>query len=158
MQYDDLRALDELREKGSITEEEYQREKAKLMSETNHTSSTGNNSAKQPLWGLAENTFLLLIHLSQFAGAIVPLAGFVLPIIMWVTQKDVNANVDLHGKNILNAIISYTIYALVLSITIIGIPLAIILGVIYVVFVILAAIKANNGEYWKYPFTIQFVK
>ena len=50
-----------------------------------------------------------------------PLAVFVVPIIMWTTQKDVNANVDLHGKNILNAIISYAIYALILTITVIGI-------------------------------------
>jgi len=154
MKYEDLKILDELREKGSITEEEYQREKAKMLNdETSHT-----NSGKQPLFGLTENTYLMLMHLSQFAGAIVPLAGFVVPIIMWTTQKDVNAHVDLHGKNILNAIISYAIYALILTITVIGIPVAIVLGVLYVVFVVIATVKANNGEYWKYPFTIQFIK
>lgn len=154
MKYEDLKILDELREKGSITEEEYQREKAKLMSEEPAVASSG----RQPLFGLTENTFLMLMHLSRFAGAIVPLAGFIIPIIMWTTQKDVNANVDLHGKNILNAIISYAIYAIVLSITIIGIPVAIVLGVLYAIFVVIATIKANNGEYWKYPFTIQFIK
>ncbi|MBZ4651287.1 MAG: Tic20-like protein [Proteiniphilum sp.] len=154
MKYEDLKILDELREKGSITEEEYQREKAKLLNEEPASAHSG----KQPLLGLTENTYLMLMHLSQFAGAILPLAGFVVPILMWATQKDLNANVDLHGKNILNAIISYAIYAIILSITVIGIPVAIVLGVLYAVFVVIATLKANNGEYWKYPFTIQFFK
>ena len=76
---------------------------------------------------------------------------------MWTTNKESNINVDLHGKNILNAMISYAIYAAVLAITVIGIPVAIILGILYAVFVIIASVKANNGEYWKYPFTIQFI-
>ncbi len=64
----------------------------------------------------------------------------------------------MHGKNILNFMISYLIYAGVLTITLIGMPLAIVVGIVYVVFVVLASMKANNGEYWKYPFTIEFVK
>lgn len=155
MKYEDLKILDELKEKGSITEEEYQREKAKLLDE-NDNSSSGTN--RNPLYGLSENTYLMLMHLSQFAGVILPVAGFVVPIIMWVTNKDYSAAVDSHGKNIINFMISYAIYAAILCITVIGIPLAIIIGLLYIIFVILASVKANNGEYWKYPFTIQFIK
>lgn len=155
VKYEDLKILDELREKGSISEEEYQREKEKILNSPDHTR-TG--AGKQPLFGLAENTYLMLMHLTQFAGAIIPLAGFIVPILMWTTNKDTNTNVDKHGKNILNAMISYAIYAAVLAITIIGIPVAIILGIVYAVFVVIATVKANNGEYWKYPFTIQFIR
>jgi uncharacterized Tic20 family protein len=98
------------------------------------------------------------MHLSQFAGVIVPCAGFIVPIIMWIANKDINVNVDLHGKNILNFMISYVIYAAVAAITIIGIPIAIIIGLLYVILVIIATVKAYNGEYWKYPLTIQFIK
>lgn len=100
----------------------------------------------------------MLMHLSQFAGIVIPLAGFVVPILMWIANKETNEKVDLHGKNILNFMISFAIYAAVLAITVIGIPLAVVIGIVYVVFVILASVKANNGEYWKYPFTIQFIK
>ncbi len=155
MKYEDLKILDELKEKGSITEEEYQREKAKLLNENDNSSGYAN---KNPLYGLSENTYLMLMHLSQFAGVILPVAGFVVPIIMWVTNKDYNATVDSHGKNIINFMISYAIYAAILCITVIGIPLAIIVGLLYIIFVILASVKANNGEYWKYPFTFQFIK
>ncbi len=98
------------------------------------------------------------MHVSQLLGLLIPLAGFVAPVLMWVINKDINANVDLHGKNILNFTISYLIYSAVLAITIIGIPLLVVLGIVYLVFVILAAVKANNGEYWRYPFIIQFFK
>lgn len=155
MKYEDLKMLDELREKGSISEEEYQREKEKIL---NDQGSDFSNIGKKPLFGLGENTYLMLMHLTQFAGAIVPLAGFIVPILMWTTNKDTNTNVDRHGKNILNAMISYAIYAVVLCITVIGIPIAAILGVAYAVFVVIATVKANNGEYWKYPLTIQIIK
>ncbi|MDO5522420.1 MAG: DUF4870 domain-containing protein [Bacteroidia bacterium] len=156
MKYEDLKILDELREKGSITEEEYQREKTKILNDT--TSSASSSDARKPLFGLSENTYLMLMHLSQFLGLAIPLAGFVAPVIMWITNKDTNANVDLHGKNILNFTISYLIYSAVLAITIIGIPLLLVLVVIYIVFVVMAGVKANNGEYWRYPFIIQFFK
>lgn len=155
MKYEDLKILDELREKGSISEEEYQREKEKIL---NAPDTSYSGIGKKPLFGMAEYTYLMLMHLAQFAGAIVPLAGFIVPILMWTTNKDTNKNVDLHGKNIVNAMISYAIYAAVLCITVIGIPVAILLGILYAVFVIVAAVKANNGEYWKYPFTIQFIR
>lgn len=153
MKYEDLKILDELREKGSISEEEYQREKAKILNEEGRRDHAG-----RPLFGMSENSYLMLMHLSQFAGIIIPLAGFIIPILMWITNKDTNANVDMHGKNILNFMISFAIYAAILTITLIGIRLAIVVGIVYVVFVILASIKANNGEYWRYPFTIQFIK
>ncbi len=155
MKYEDLKILDELREKGSISEEEYQREKEKIL---NREDDAFSSTAKKPLFGLEENTYLMLMHLTQFAGAIIPLAGFIVPILMWTTNKDSNAKVDAHGKNIVNCMISYAIYAAILCITIIGIPVAAILGILYAIFVIIAAVKANNGEFWKYPFTIQFIK
>jgi hypothetical protein len=155
MKYEDLKILDELKEKGSITEEEYQREKAKILNEER---SASGETGRKPLFGMMENTYLMLMHLSQFAGVLIPLAGFIVPVLMWVINKDENARVDLHGKNIVNFMISFVLYAAVLSITVIGIPLAVVVGIVYIVLVILATVKANNGEYWKYPFTIQFIK
>ena len=157
MKYEDLKILDELREKGSITEEEFQREKAKILNEQNN-SADSERAFNKPLFDLEENTYLMLMHLSQLAGLAVPLIGFVLPIVLWLTNKDVNEKVNENGRNILNFMISYTIYAVILCITIIGIPLAVILGIIYVIFVIVASIKANNGESWKYPMSIEFIK
>lgn len=155
MKYEDLKILDELRAKGSITEEEFQREKAKILAEENNTYSKAYN---KPLFGMAENTYLMLMHISQFASWLIPFVGVIIPIIMWTTNKDNNAEVDRHGKNILNFSISYAIYSVALLIIIIGIPLLFVLFAIYAVAVIIAAVKASNGEFWKYPLSIQFIK
>lgn len=155
MKYEDLKILDELREKGSITEEEFQREKAKILSDEN---SSYSGFFQKPLFGLSEKTYLMFMHLSQLLIWIIPVIGIVVPIIMWTTNKEGSATVDEHGKNILNFTISYAIYAVALTITIIGIPLLIVLFIIYALALIIASIKASNGEYWKYPLSIKFIK
>lgn len=156
--YEKLKKIEELKEKGTITEEEFQREKEKILNEELKQPTT---VTKQPLFGLQENAFLMLMHLSQFAGWILPGLGFILPIAMWLTNKDDNENVDKHGKNILNFTISYFIYAAIAGILVIiaiGLVLLVVLGIVVTIAIIIAAVKANNGEYWKYPMTIEFVK
>ena len=155
MKYENLKTLDELREKGSITEEEFQREKAKILSEDD---SVFSGTPNKPLFGMTERTYLMLMHLSQFASWLIPLVGIVIPILMWTTNKDTNAEVDRHGKNILNFTISYAIYSIALFIIILGIPFLFVLFAIYAVAVVIASVKASNGEYWQYPLTIQFIK
>lgn len=156
MKYEDLKILAELREKGSITEEEYEREKAKILNEEEKSDTQG--GFKKPLFGLDEKSYLTLMHISQLAGFLAPLIGFIIPLIMWIANKEVNPKVDKHGKNIMNFIISFIVYTAILCITIIGIPLAIVVGILYIVFVIIAAVKVNNGEDWKYPLTKEFIK
>ena len=106
-------------------------------------------------------TYLMFMHLSQFCGFIIPGLGFVAPIVLWLTNKDASIEVDRHGKNIVNFMISMFIYfaiAGLLCFVLIGIPMLIILGILEFVFIILAAIKANQGEYWPYPLAIPFFK
>lgn len=158
MDYEKFKLLLESRKNGDITEEEFNREKAKLMSDDNHSNQS---FTQKPLLGLEENNYLMLMHLSQLAGWIVPLLGYVVPILMWLLNKDNNAKVDQHGKNILNFTISYFIYISVSCIAIIfliGIPILIVLGIAWVIFIVLATVKASNGEYWKYPYSIEFIK
>ena len=146
--YEDLQSLENLRERGAITEEEFQREKAKIL---------GGNNDK--MLGMNQNGYLVLMHLSQFAGFILPGLGFAAPIILWLINRDNNAEVDQHGKNIANFLISMTIYiiiAIVLCIVLIGIPLLIILGILEIIFIIVATARASKGEYWKYPISITF--
>jgi uncharacterized Tic20 family protein len=148
MKYEDLKLLDELREKGSITEEEYQREKVKILDGT----PPPNPPSPSLPFGGDERLYLVLMHLSQF------LSTFIIPLIMWLIARDNNPKINQSGKNIVNAAISYTIYSIGLVISIIGIPLLIGLGILWAIFVIIATIKAANGEAWKYPLSIQFIK
>lgn len=153
--YEDLKILEELLQRGSITQEEYEREKAKLL---NQKERPNFGYSGKDLFGLAENTYLMLMHLSVLLGFFFPLLGFVAPVILWYIHKDAHPAVDEHGKQIINALLSYLIYFVVLTITIIGIPIAIVLACLFVLFVIIGAFRANDGAYWKYPFVIQLIK
>ena len=112
-------------------------------------------------WNMELSSYCMLMHLSQFAGIIVPFGGIALPIIMWATNKDKSSIIDQHGKNILNWMISFYIYvsiSAILILLVVGIFALITLGVIAVIFAIIGAIKANNKEIFNYPLTIQFIK
>ena len=63
MKYDDLKILSELKEKGVITEEEFQREKTKILNEDRKSDTSGGFC--KPLFGLDEKTYLTLMHISQ---------------------------------------------------------------------------------------------
>jgi len=155
MKYEDLKNLDELRRSGAISEEEYQTEKEKILNQSYPP------STEKLYWGMSEYSYISLMHVAQFGGYIVPFLGFILPIVMWMINKDQSALIDKHGKNIINFMISWLMYAVIsgfLLLILIGGPLLIALAVTQVLFIILAAIKAANGEYWKYPLSIEFLK
>lgn len=112
-------------------------------------------------WGMEEKQYLLLMHLSQFAGYVFPLAGIILPIVMWSTNKDYSKHIDEHGKMIINFMISFFIYfiiSFILVFVFIGFFLLIILGICSIVFTIIGAIRANEGRFYRYPLTIDFIK
>lgn len=105
-------------------------------------------------------TLAMMCHLSAFAGLFVPLGNIWGPLIFWLVKKDEIADVDLHGKESLNYQISMTIYIFVsvlLSLLLIGIPLLIGLTIYWIVAVIIASVRANNGELYRYPLTIRFI-
>ncbi|WP_417886699.1 DUF4870 domain-containing protein [Zunongwangia sp.] len=109
-----------------------------------------------------DRQMLMLMHLSQLLDLITGIGGFIIPLILWITQKDKIDNMDEHGKEILNFQISLFIYSII-SIPLIllfgfGFLLLILVGIIGFVFPIINAIKANNGEPAYYPMTIRILQ
>lgn len=105
-------------------------------------------------------TFTMLCHLSAFAGLFVPLGNIWGPLVFWLIKKNEVPEVDEHGKESLNFQISMTIYLFVsvlLMLVVIGIPLVIGGAIFWVVAVIIASVRANNGELFRYPLTIRFI-
>nr|WP_241897806.1 DUF4870 domain-containing protein [Stenotrophomonas maltophilia] len=89
--------------------------------------------------------------------------GFIGALIIWLINKDdaSKAFVTDQAKEALNFQITVTIamvISIILMIVIIGGILAPIVGVINLVFCIIAAVKANNGEAYRYPFTLRLIK
>ena len=103
----------------------------------------------------------MLLHFSVLAGFVVPVAGLIVPILIWQLKKNELPWIDIHGKHVANWIISKIIYLFVsalLCVVIIGVPMLIVLGICAVVFPIIGGIKASNGEVWKYPMAITFFR
>ncbi len=118
------------------------------------------------------NTWAMACHLCGLIGYLGnPLGSIVGPLVVWIIKKDALPQVDLHGKEALNFNISVTLYALVLGAVasclgavtlgvaaIITVPLIVALIVFHLFCVISAAIKANQGEMYKYPCCIRLLK
>ena len=109
----------------------------------------------------AKNLLHGAMHLSQLLSFVFPGLGLVMPIVMWLTNKDQFAEVDAHGKNIANWLITALIIAVVcfvLSFVFIGLIGFFALAVINLVFIILGAVKANDNILWPYPMSLTFIK
>jgi len=101
----------------------------------------------------------LILHLSQYAGLLIPLANLIVPIVIWQLKKNQMPELDAHGKAVVNWQISMLIYAAVsavLMFVLVGFLMLAVLGILFLVFPLIGTIKANNGELWHYPLTIKF--
>ena len=107
-----------------------------------------------------ERMWAMFCHLGGLAGFIFPFGNIIAPLVIWLVKKEDYPLVNDQGKEAINFQISMTIYILasvVLIFLVIGIPLLIILGIFSLIVVIIAAIKANEGEKYRYPLTIRFL-
>jgi uncharacterized Tic20 family protein len=100
-------------------------------------------------------------HLSALAGFVAPAVGHVLgPLIVWLIKRGDSPEIDAHGKEALNFQISMLIYNLVagiLCLLLIGFALLAVLHILNVVFVIIAALKAGEGQMYRYPLTLRLI-
>jgi uncharacterized Tic20 family protein len=108
-----------------------------------------------------ENMWAMFCHLSGLVGFVIPFGNVIAPLIIWTLKKDEYPHVDDQGKEALNFQISMTVYILLsvlLIFVVIGIPLLIILGLFWLIMTVIGAINANDGNKYRYPFTIKFIK
>lgn len=120
----------------------------------------------------------MLAHLAAFAALTsIPVAHILGPLVVWLWKRNEHAFVDDQGKEALNFQISLTLYFLVLAVlfapaiivaaivpllpTILVVPLAVLAGVALLVFgiamVIVAAMRANEGVAYRYPYTLRLI-
>lgn len=105
--------------------------------------------------------WLIAIHLSPLVGLVIPFATIIAPLVIWLMKRDSNPALDAGGKAALNFQISIAIYFIVsalLALVFIGFLLMLVLFVIWIYGIVMAAVKASNGETFSYPVTIAFLK
>lgn len=117
------------------------------------------------LWaaGAHAGAFVAAMITSWFAG----IAGAIAALVVWFIVRDRSAFAAEHAKEAFNFNLSMFIYAVASIILvvftlgigiIVALPLWIVLGLAWLVFTILAAIKAYDGEMYRYPLTIRPLK
>jgi uncharacterized Tic20 family protein len=154
---DEIEKLNNLRQNGAITEEDYQKAKNSLLRQHESMGEKFGNMAGSI--SSDENTWSMFIHLSLLCVFIFPLLGLVVPVILWQVKKNQSQVIDRHGRIVVNWIITEIILGIVFGILcfiLIGIPLLAVLIVLGIVFPVIGGIKANNGEVWSYPYSIKF--
>ncbi|TKA92971.1 DUF4870 domain-containing protein [Halopseudomonas bauzanensis] len=104
----------------------------------------------------------MIAHLAGFLGYFLPVIGSLIgPLIIWQMKKELHPFVDDQGKEALNFQITVAIAVLVcllLMIVAIGFLLIWVVGVGAIVLMIIAAIKANEGTAYRYPFCLRLIK
>ena len=109
----------------------------------------------------SERNWAMFCHLSAFAGFFFPFGGIIGPLICWLSRKDESAWVNENGKSSMNfhlSILLYIVLAIPLCFIIVGIPLIAFLGVLKIVCIVIASIRASKGERFKYPLAIPFIQ
>ena len=108
-----------------------------------------------------EKTWGMLAHLSTLVGLIVPFGTILGPLVVWLMKKDTMPFVADQGKEALNFNITVLIAMIVggiLTLVLIGVLVMIVVGIAWLVLSIIAALAANKGESYRYPFTLRLVR
>ena len=116
--------------------------------------------------GADARQWALIAHLSALAGLLIGF-NFVGPLIVYLVKRDEGGFVRDQAAEALNFNLSVFIYmvvgvliTVVLSFILVGLLLLPVLlagAVAWVVLAVVAAVKANRGESYRYPLTIRFV-
>ncbi|MGA2242529.1 MAG: DUF4870 domain-containing protein [Verrucomicrobiota bacterium] len=117
----------------------------------------GSNESQARMWNM-------LCHL----GGLVPCIPCLCTLLIWQIKKNEFPSVEVHGKMALNFQITALIVwiagiiaSVVLSFIHLGMLMSLLfplIGLAYLILVIIAGIKANNGEDYKYPFSFNLIK
>jgi len=134
------------------------------MAENNNISSEPQGTPTQPAQNPKNmvHTWAMLCHLAALAIFIgIPFGNIIGPLVVWLVKKQEHPFIDEQGKAAVNFQISMTIYliaAFFLCFVFIGFPILIGLLITNLIFIIVASVKASNGESYKYPLAIRFIK
>ena len=127
-----------------------------LIKRQNHKSKALN----EPMDEDEERKWAMFAHIGTFSSMIIPLGNFIAPIVIWQLKKNESEFVVDQAKESLNFQITIIIYALIsflLVFIFIGFFLIFALVIFSLIVVIVAGVKANDGEYYRYPMCIRLI-
>ena len=109
----------------------------------------------------------MLVHLTALSGYF-SFAGFFLgPVVVWLAQRDRFPSVTSHFYEAINfqlSMLLYTIILIILCVVTLGIglilawPLFLAIAIMDIAFPIIAAMRASEGQSYRYPLSIRMVR
>ena len=116
----------------------------------------GSANANERMWNM-------ICHLSALSGFVgIPFGNIIGPLIVWQIKKSEFPGIEAYGKEALNFQITVTVAAIVLAtvgmLICVGPLIAVAVAIAALVFTIIAGVKANNGEFYRYPLTVRLLK
>ncbi len=99
-----------------------------------------------------DRTWAMLAHISPIVGL-----GFIGPLIVWLIYKDKSPFVADQAKEALNFSLAVLISVLILCATCIGVIVAPVVSIGALVYGIIAAMEANKGVWYRYPYTFRMI-
>ena len=118
----------------------------------------------RPAAGGGSTGLAMFVHLSILIGFIVPFFGLIVPIVVWITKKDSDQLATANAKEAINFQITSVLWGILIAgLVLLGFKifafffiagaLGVALGIAFVVLPIIAAVKANRGDEYRYPIT-----
>jgi uncharacterized Tic20 family protein len=120
-----------------------------------------NSVSNNPLLTKEEKNWGMLCHLSALAGFIgLPYGNVLGPLIVWLIKKNDSPFIDAQGKESLNFHLSMAIYLTIAAIALFVVVGFVLLPIVYLfglIYTIIGAVAASNGQNYRYPLTIRFL-
>lgn len=104
-----------------------------------------------------ERTWGMFAHISPLIAGLVALP-FLGPLVVWMMYKEKSEFVSDQAKESLNFQIAVLIVIVICCATCVGIVLAPVVAIVAIVYQIIAAMEANKGVWYRYPYTIRLIK
>ncbi|KGQ20706.1 Tic20 domain containing protein [Lysobacter dokdonensis DS-58] len=123
------------------------------MNDIDPTNSTSGISQEERQWAM-------FAHLSALIGLVIPFGNIIGPLVIWLIKKDTMPFTGEQAREALNFQITVTlamVVSAILILVVIGFFLMILIGLAALVLTIIAAIKANEGNSYRYPFTLRLI-
>ena len=104
----------------------------------------------------SDRNYALAIHLSPLSAMLFGPA-ILMPIVLWLLRKSESPFVDDHGRESVNAVLSFLLYNVLAIITLVGVILLPVLYIVAIVSLVRGAVAASRGDFFRYPMTIRFL-
>ena len=110
-----------------------------------------------------DKNLAVLAHLLPLLGFVMPGLNMAIPLVIWWLKRDKSIFVEHHARESLNFQITFSLLCIlwsVLTFFLVGwllLPVVPVVLIVALLFMFRAAMKAGNGEFYRYPFTVHLV-